>query len=152
MKIEIHELLDSLKFTYEQFLDFCIMCGTDYNVNLPKIGPERAFRYISEHKSIDALELHNIYLLKHIRVRELFRNEIDFRIPNVFCGIPDINALKLFCFTNNCHFDIDKLIYNFIDNTNLTIVDSDTDKYDMLTCNSNIQYDKKEDNNVPKSL
>lgn len=41
MQVDYEELLARIEFSSEQFLDFCIMCGTDYNGNLFKIGPRR---------------------------------------------------------------------------------------------------------------
>ena len=42
-----HEkLLSLLSLNKSQFLDLCILCGTDYNKNLPKIGSFTAYKYI----------------------------------------------------------------------------------------------------------
>lgn len=112
--IEMSELLDSLNLTLEQFRDFCIMCGTDYNNNLPKIGPERAYKYIKDYKNIDNMTLDNLHILKHKRVRELFENKIEFKISEMYCGIPDEKQLQSFFFQNNCHFDFQKLLNSFI--------------------------------------
>lgn len=115
MMIEMTSLLRSLEMTYPQFRDFCIMCGTDYNTNIPKVGPERAYRYLKEFKSIDRLiGFLDVSILKHHVVRKLFCNDIDFEIPpDTYCGFPKRNELHMFMFTNNCHFDIDKLLRAF---------------------------------------
>jgi len=114
MMIEMKKLLNELNFTYSQFLDFCIMCGTDYNSNIPKIGPERAFRLMTEYKDIDNLNVpFDLSILKHKRVRELFHNDITFEIPDIYCGRPDMNKLQYFSFTHNCHFNILELYRSF---------------------------------------
>lgn len=112
--IEMKHLLNELNFNYSQFLDFCIMCGTDYNSNIPKIGPERAFRLITEYKNIDNLNIpFDLSILKHQRVRELFHNDIVFDIPDIYCGVPDLHKLQYFGFTHNCHFNLLELYHSF---------------------------------------
>jgi len=49
------KIMESLGLTEEQFIDFCIMCGCDYNKNIPKVGPANSYTLIKEHKSIDNL-------------------------------------------------------------------------------------------------
>lgn len=49
------ELLQQMQWTSDQLVDFCIMCGTDYNHSIPKIGPVGAYQLIDEHKSIEAI-------------------------------------------------------------------------------------------------
>lgn len=65
-------LLNNLSFTQQEFMDFCIMCGTDYNDNIPKIGITRAFKIIKDVKSIDYIDNPNKTILNHIVVREMF--------------------------------------------------------------------------------
>lgn len=115
MLIEMKKLLTMLEVSYPQFRDFCIMCGTDYNTNIPKIGPERAFKYIKEYKSIDNLAgIADTTILKHTTVRRLFTNDIDFSIPlDEYCGRPNRDNLSFFLFTNNCHFDVARLLRAF---------------------------------------
>ena len=44
------EILQALNLSYDEFLDLCIMCGTDYNKNIPKIGFETSYKYITLYK------------------------------------------------------------------------------------------------------
>jgi 5'-3' exonuclease len=115
MLIEMKSLLNMLNFSYPQFRDFCIMCGTDYNTNIPKIGPERAYRYLRDYKSIEHLSTFlDVSVLKHLDVRRLFSNDITFEIPkHTYCGYPNSKELSLFYFTNNCHFDMHRLVKAF---------------------------------------
>ena len=39
--------------TYEQFIDFCILCGCDYTSKIPNVGPIKAYSYIKAHKNIE---------------------------------------------------------------------------------------------------
>lgn len=73
--IRIEDILTTLNWTYEQFRDFCIMCGTDYNYNIHRVGMETSYYAINQHKSIDEIATHTKYdvsVLNHHRIRELF--------------------------------------------------------------------------------
>jgi len=115
--IEMKKLLTMLEISYHQFRDFCIMCGTDYNKNIPKIGPERAFRFIKEYKSIENIStVVDVSTLKHTVVRGLFVNDIDFGIPDdEYCGHPNIDELRLFMFRNNCHVELPRVMKAFVE-------------------------------------
>ena len=60
-EIDIAEVLEKLEMTYEQFRDICIMCGTDYNKNIPKIGPQKSFDLIKKLGSIDNIDEQTVY-------------------------------------------------------------------------------------------
>lgn len=71
----LSKVLKELDMTLQSFLDFCIMCGTDYNSNIPNIGIKKAFKLITDHKSIESvLEKLNEEgtCLNTQRTRELF--------------------------------------------------------------------------------
>ena len=73
--IRIDKLLQTLGLTDSEFLDFCIMCGTDYNKNCLGIATQKAYNYIRKYKTIEqfAQETHvDISCLNHIKVRELY--------------------------------------------------------------------------------
>ncbi|NDE17469.1 hypothetical protein EBZ80_21330, partial [bacterium] len=53
--IEHEALLRALNLSAAQFLDFCIMCGTDYNTNIPRIGPDKSYRFLQRYGDIDHL-------------------------------------------------------------------------------------------------
>ncbi len=75
IEIKLDVVLELLQFTEDQLLDFCIMCGTDFNPNIPRIGPVKAFELIRKHKSIDVLkDSLDVTVLNHERVRDLFLN------------------------------------------------------------------------------
>lgn len=50
-------ILETLCLESEEFVDFCIMCGLDYNDNFPGVGPVKAFDLIKEHRSIDRISI-----------------------------------------------------------------------------------------------
>lgn len=73
VEIDLQKILECLSFTREQFLDFCIMCGCDYNTNIPGVGCVNSYNLIREHKSIENLPLkYNTECLNYKRCRELF--------------------------------------------------------------------------------
>jgi 5'-3' exonuclease len=109
--ILLSDVLDALRLTSTQFKDFCIMCGTDYNTNMSLVGPERAYKYIVEYKTLDAMIPHmNTDVLKFPRVRQLLSTDHMTLPPQTFlCRGPDMDKLGIFCFTHNCVFDIRRL-------------------------------------------
>ena len=111
-------VLESLKLTQEQFLDLCIMCGCDYNKNIPKVGSETSFKYITKYKSIDEIarnETIDITILNHKRTRDLFLNYERHEIKNVlYCGSPNFDELKNFILKNNIKINLEKLKKSFI--------------------------------------
>ena len=113
-EIDMKELLEKLELTYEQFRDLCIMCGTDYNKNIPRIGPQKSYDLIKKLGSIDDIDEKTVYdvrILNHNRVRELFTFPENYFTKKVkFCCRPDMNKLQEFIFVNNC-----KVYYNYIE-------------------------------------
>jgi 5'-3' exonuclease len=73
--IQLDILLADLNMSPQQFVDFCIMCGTDYNKGIPTIGTWRAYKYIQEYKTIECIATSlslSLDSLNFVRVRELF--------------------------------------------------------------------------------
>lgn len=69
-------VLASLQFTMEEFIDFCIMCGCDYNTNIPRVGGVTAYKYMQLHSSIEEIEkCENVdtLCLRYKRCREIFQ-------------------------------------------------------------------------------
>jgi len=87
--ITIDYILSSLKLSEDQMLDFCILCGTDYNSNINKIGPVNALKLIHKHGNLETIEKTETKLdtsvLKYPVTRRLF-TEVDIQavsIPNM---------------------------------------------------------------------
>lgn len=68
-------LLNNINLTRDEFLDFCILCGTDYNDTIPKIGIMTSYKYIRDNKNIFNIDLDKNYLdkLNITWVREKFK-------------------------------------------------------------------------------
>lgn len=65
------DVLKEMEFTPEQFRDFCIMCGTDYNDNIPKVGNVKSFDTIQKYKRIEHIPFETD-ILHYKRTRQLF--------------------------------------------------------------------------------
>ena len=70
---ELSTVLNLLGMDFAQFVDFCILCGCDYNTRIYGIGPKRAHRYIIQGKTIESLPSHiDKECLRHERCRMFF--------------------------------------------------------------------------------
>lgn len=49
----LHKILQNMGYDYPMFKEFCIMCGTDFNTNIYKLGPAKAYEYIKKYKTIE---------------------------------------------------------------------------------------------------
>lgn len=85
-------VLETLGFNMEEFRDFCILLGTDFNDRIPGYGPAKGYALLKECRSIEAIRDKkglDITPLKHIRTRELitpkqrdwsdYKLDIDFK-------------------------------------------------------------------------
>ncbi len=52
--IHLQPVLDHLKMTHVEFVDYCILLGCDFGGHIKNIGPARALTIIHKHKNIDA--------------------------------------------------------------------------------------------------
>jgi len=121
-------VLEVFNMTKEQFLDFCIMCGTDYNKNIFRVGPSKAYKLLLEHKSIEGIGQNtvlDISVLNHVRGRELFREyeKSDVAVP--YCGFPDFTELQMLLIKKNARMNIDSLKSTFT--CQLLVFDEDDD-------------------------
>ena len=85
-------ILDTLELTYDQFIDMCILCGSDYTGKIDGIGPMTAYKMIKKFGSIDIVLDHFKITRKYeipdnfdyIRARDLFKNPIKKEVLNSF--------------------------------------------------------------------
>jgi 5'-3' exonuclease len=91
LEINHAEVLKETGMTQAQFLDFCIMCGTDYNKNIPRVGPVNSFTLMKKHVRIEDLPSHyDTSILNFGRVRELFT-----ALPQVECSVLSLDPASL---------------------------------------------------------
>ena len=69
-------ILERLGLSYSSFVDYCIMCGCDFNDNIPRVGNVRAYSLIKSHGSIDNLPpQYDKTILNHEDCRRIFSIE-----------------------------------------------------------------------------
>lgn len=93
--VNVEKLLGLMQLTRDEFIDFCILCGTDYNKPLANMNPQVVYELISKHSTIEnVLNAKNLYgnidQLNHEWIRDLFNNknmvELTRHIPwTLFC-------------------------------------------------------------------
>lgn len=127
IRIRYEMLLEGLELDEKQFLDLCIMCGTDYNSNIVGIGSKRAHIHIKNYKSIedfmknikprqhkDPSKCQDFSVLNYVRVRELFTEFEDYKLDKIpFCGTPDFKKLEKFVISHKVQINMDKLRKDF---------------------------------------
>jgi flap endonuclease-1 len=115
--IQYDKVLTDMGLTSEQFLEFCIMCGCDYNSRIPKVGPVNALKQIVKFGNIDEYAKEtgvNVDCLNHVRVREMFRAKLDNPPTLPYSGIPDWNYLSAFFLVNNIRVNIEHIKKSFV--------------------------------------
>lgn len=85
--INFQNILTTFNLSYESWLDLCIMCGTDYNTNIPKIGPVRSLQLIRQYESLEEISKTNdTEILNFKIVRTLFKTPFD---ENIWKGLQE---------------------------------------------------------------
>lgn len=119
VSLDLEKVLRELDFSFSQFQDFCIMCGTDYNHNLSKIGCERAYRLLLQYGNLETIQetfpSWDWEPLRFRRCRELFSPSSISVTTVSFTGFPDKDRLWKFCFENNCSVELfDRILRAFL--------------------------------------
>ena len=112
-KLETSRILDMLNISFEQLRDFCILCGTDYNSNLEKIGPVRSMEMIRKFGSLEEMSsVVNTTSINYPRVRILFDSEQYSLKEFEWTDYKDVklntDELQHFCFYNNINYSKEK--------------------------------------------
>lgn len=107
--LHLNDILEGLEISFNQLQDFCIMCGTDYNNNIEKIGPSKSFDLIFSFGSLENLSKKiNTDVLNFERVRDLFNcDKFTLQITELIpCDKLTLQTPSLckFCFYNNITF------------------------------------------------
>jgi 5'-3' exonuclease len=94
--IRIDTILEKIGLNEKSWLDLCIMCGTDFNSNIFKVGPVKSLKYIREFETIDNLQDKlDVAVLSHVKTRNIFDSEctLDFLADP---KIPDLKIIAKF--------------------------------------------------------
>jgi 5'-3' exonuclease len=96
--IKFQTILDVFDLSFDSWLDLCIMCGTDFNKNIPKIGPVNSLKLIKQHKTLENISKQiNTDILDYVNVRSLFLLNFDrnlYKDNNFFFVQEDIESAK----------------------------------------------------------
>jgi len=105
-EVRIDDVLRQMEFTMEQFIDFCILCGTDFNETIKGVGSVSAYKAIKEFQTIEAfLASKNHASLQEQTVRNIFNNpccnavvqrgEAEIKTVEIqFNPLPKISSLR----------------------------------------------------------
>ncbi|CCV02235.1 Flap endonuclease 1-A [Invertebrate iridescent virus 30] len=104
-QVSKNKILSTIGLSSSSFRDFCIMCGTDYNKNIARVGVETAYKFITKMGCIENVPL-DTSILNYKRVRKIFEVTSNPLLhPFVkWCRLPEkdfIDNLNLFIFTHN---------------------------------------------------
>jgi 5'-3' exonuclease len=100
IELSMPRILEALDMSPAQFVDMCILCGTDYAPSVPGIGPMKAHKFIKTCGSIDEISKYNFGSLNHVRVREIFAIEPS-GVDAIAFPDPDPVELTRILFENN---------------------------------------------------
>jgi len=116
-EIDYQEVLAALQLTPGQFVDLCIMLGTDYNRSAMKASTDKILSWIQQYKTIEAIETalsssFDFSSLNHIRLRDIYKSPFAplFVTSVPFCVKPMISDLEVFYRHHECQFPLDECI------------------------------------------
>ncbi len=97
--IDVEKIINQLEMSADEFIDFSIMSGCDFSVNIPKIGPIKSYFYIKKYKTIENFKESGVVefpeKFDYEEARNMFSKNYDQIIEKELnVGIPDIEHLK----------------------------------------------------------
>lgn len=116
VQISKQKVLNTINLTSESFRDFCIMCGTDYNKNIFRVGVETSYKYICRHYNLENVPL-DVAILNHKRIREIFMVKENLKLVKYvrWCKVPSttfVDKLSLFILAHNLkNLNVDQIFY-----------------------------------------
>lgn len=98
VQVNYNEVLECLDMSSDEFLDLCIMCGCDYNSNIPKVGPPTAYKLLKKYGNVERIATEtgkDISCLNYEKTKDLFRNPTVTHVDYVkYCSAPNYSLLK----------------------------------------------------------
>lgn len=100
LELRLDAVLSALQLTYVQFVDFCILCGTDFNSSLPKIGPVNALKKMKQFHRIEDVLASERTVASNQAVMETFTFEIarskfmsdDYQLTSDFAAVHPVES------------------------------------------------------------
>ena len=117
-KVQFYDLdaiLNKLEITYQQWVDFCILCGCDYCERIPSLGPKNAIKLLKLYNNVpsildktkDKYKIPEDYIDNYNKSIEIFKNDESIEFTYVPIVHPGFHG-------------VDKVITILKENTNLT--------------------------------
>jgi 5'-3' exonuclease len=75
--IYLPSLLKTMELNYQQFLEFCVLSGTDYNTNIPGVGSIKCFDLIKKYNNIK-----NIFDKEEKLIQKKITDSIQKKLKN----------------------------------------------------------------------
>jgi flap endonuclease-1 len=100
IELNFADILGQLQLTKSQFVDLCIMSGTDYNDNIPNIGNEKAYKLVQKHTNIEGIHEEkqlDVGILNYSVVRTLFSVPETIEAYDLTNTVPEVDRLVEFC-------------------------------------------------------
>jgi flap endonuclease-1 len=125
MEITLSKILEETELTQNQFIDLCIMLGSDYCPTINGIGMTRAYSLIKKYESLENIINANIkigknnviicneFRSKYQLAREYFKNPpVNKNFPPIKWNNPDFDNLKNILITKYSYspITVDKLL------------------------------------------
>lgn len=89
--IYYNDVITALGFNSDEFLDFCILSGCDYNKPIYGLASMTAYNHIKKYGKIESLigirSLEEISQLNHLKCRQLFRDKSSLTIPIISLSV-----------------------------------------------------------------
>jgi 5'-3' exonuclease len=107
------EILAALDLTPQQFTDFCILCGTDFNTPIPMVGIETSLKWIRTYGSIEECPIPAEHrdALRSSELRSLFSSSGECR-PVQYCTTSDTRKLSSLLFRYNLRLRVEQVSTN----------------------------------------
>ena len=89
----LSSILEELGLTYEQYIDFCILCGCDYTSKVPGIGPVKALKMIKRQKNIENV-IEYINSDNKLRIKHRIPDDFNYLIARRLFMKPEVVAVS----------------------------------------------------------
>lgn len=126
--VNINHLLEKLEITHEQFIDLCILCGTDFNESMKGCGFVRSLALIQKYKNLDNPDLlEKITISKEVihsvrNISLLYDKEcIDDYYSFNYNRQPNIHNINMLLFKNQINIPLELFVYKY--NTDIQILE-----------------------------
>jgi len=107
--IVLEDELSRLGLTQKQMVEIAIMCGTDYNSGLPRVGPKTSLKLIREHGDLETVLSHQDYTIEGFEaVRDLFLHPEVTDDYQIKVSKPDLDKIVAFL-VDERDFDRDRV-------------------------------------------